>query len=87
MVNKAKVALVVPYAPAVLLFRKSFLRELRSHGKEAMVFAPDWTTKLRAEVEGATGAKALDYPLKRAGISPLSDLRTLIALTLAFWRL
>ncbi|WP_409605739.1 glycosyltransferase family 4 protein [Thermus sp.] len=52
-----------------------------------MVFAPDWTTKLRAEVEGATGAKALDYPLKRTGISPLSDLRTLIALTLAFWRL
>ncbi|RTH28094.1 glycosyltransferase family 1 protein [Thermus scotoductus] len=82
-----RVLLVVPFAPAVRLFRLPLLRLLRERGIDPLVFAPDWAQELEEEVKRSTGAMAEGYPLNRAGLSPLADLATLVALGLAFRRL
>lgn len=87
MMERIAIVLVVPYAPAVPLFRKSLLQYFGERHLSVEVLAPDWTPKLRAEVESTTGARTLDYPLKRTGLSPLADLQTLVTLTTAFVRL
>ncbi|WP_460375769.1 glycosyltransferase family 4 protein [Thermus antranikianii] len=84
---KKGVALIFPYAPAILLFRKALLLSLAEKGIRVEVLAPDWTPALRVEVEKMTGAKTLDYSLERTGLSPLADLQTLVTLTTAFVRL
>lgn len=85
--ERIAIVLVVPYAPAVSLFRKSLLKCFCERRLSVGVLAPDWTPKLRAEVESTTGARTLDYPLERTGISPLADIRTVLDLVRAFLRL
>lgn len=85
--NSVSIALVVPYAPAVSLFRGPLLRLFREWGLSAVVLAPDWTAELREEIERTTGAQALAYPLERTGVSPLADLKTLGVLVTILRRL
>ncbi len=85
--NMRKAALVVPFAPSVRLFRKPLMKLLARRFNKLLVFAPDWTPALEIELEKDTGALAVAYPLDRAVISPLTDLRTVAALAAAFVRL
>lgn len=81
--HKPTVALIVPYAPAVPLFRRPLLKELAGRGFTSLVYAPDWTEALEKALEQEKGAKALHYPLKRTSISPLADLKTLLSLAVS----
>jgi len=74
--------LISPYAPSIVSFRGALIRDLRAHGAEVFVLAPDYTPEIR-EAVAALGATPLDYPLNRTGMNPFLDLRTLIAL----WRI
>jgi glycosyltransferase involved in cell wall biosynthesis len=71
--------LISPYAPSIVSFRGALIRDLRAHGAEVFVLAPDYTPEIR-EAVAALGATPLDYPLNRTGMNPFLDLRTLIAL-------
>lgn len=84
---KGSLALVFPKASSVLLFRKTLLVLLSQKGFRAEALAPDWTPKLKEEIEKLTGARAEGYPLQRTGISPLADLKTLGTLISVFRRL
>ncbi|WP_161540671.1 glycosyltransferase family 4 protein [Rhodothermus marinus] len=83
----SRVVLVVPYAPAVPLFRLSLIKQLSERGDRPLIYAPDWTPELKEIVEKSTGAKACDYPLKRTGVSPFADLKTLVFLAFSLARL
>ncbi|RTH97959.1 glycosyltransferase family 1 protein [Thermus scotoductus] len=76
-------ALIVPYAPAVPLFRRPLLQELAGRGFTSLVYAPDWTEALEKALEQERGVRALHYPLKRTSISPLADLKTLLSLAVS----
>ncbi|WP_026329069.1 glycosyltransferase family 4 protein [Thermus scotoductus] len=81
--HKPTVALIVPYAPAVPLFRRPLLQELAGRGFTSLVYAPDWTEALEKALEQERGVRALHYPLKRTSISPLADLKTLLSLAVS----
>jgi len=81
--HKPTVALIVPYAPAVPLFRRPLLKELAGRGFTSLVYAPDWTEALEKALEQERGVRALHYPLKRTSISPLADLKTLLSLAVS----
>lgn len=81
--HKPTVALIVPYAPAVPLFRRPLLQELAGRGFTSLVYAPDWTEALEKALEQERGVRVLHYPLKRTSISPLADLKTLLSLAVS----
>ncbi|MDM7324885.1 MAG: glycosyltransferase, partial [Thermus sp.] len=68
------------------MFRFQLLASLREKGCETLVLAPDWTPSLKAGVEDTIGALTEDYPLNRAGVSPLADLQTAVVLLWTFRR-
>lgn len=85
--HQSKIILVVPYAPAVPLFRGPLLKKFTEKGAYPLIFAPDWTPELQGAVEQSFGVRAFKYPLIRTGSNPFSDAKTLVFLTLTFIRL
>lgn len=76
---KRRVAIISPYAPSIVSFRRALIREMIRRGATVYVLAPDYTPAIRASVE-QLGAHPLDYPLERTGINPFRDLRSLFYL-------
>jgi glycosyltransferase involved in cell wall biosynthesis len=60
-------------------FRGSLIKAIIADGHRVVAFAPDYTLASRQAVQ-ALGAEPAGYPLKRTGITPLSDLRSMLAL-------
>lgn len=77
-----RVALISPYAPSIVSFRGALIRDLIQAGAEVVALAPDYTTEIRTAVANL-GAVPGGYPLNRAEIDALADLRTFVSL----WRI
>ncbi|NCC61054.1 MAG: glycosyltransferase family 1 protein [Verrucomicrobiae bacterium] len=78
-----KVQVIVPFAPAIPIFRMPILKALQKRGAEVEVLAPDWTPRIR-DFLAASGMKSQSYPLKRTGINPFDDIRTMLSLLRSF---
>lgn len=79
---RRRIAIVGNQAFSAINFRGPLIRELAAAGHTVYMLAPDYNQSTRAAVQ-ALGATAVDYPLDRAGLNPLKDLRSLSAL----WRI
>ncbi|WP_397473713.1 glycosyltransferase family 4 protein [Pusillimonas sp.] len=79
-----KFLLIAGFADSILQFRGALLDALRSQGLDVHVAAPNLPPRspARRELE-ARGFTAHDIPLRRTGMNPAADLKTLFAL----WRL
>lgn len=82
-----RVALVASYAPSLVLFRGTLIREIAARGHHVLCVAPDIDDGMRAQLAGF-GAEARAVPLQRTGLNPAADLQTVRALTNLFrdWR-
>lgn len=76
--------LIAGFADSILQFRGALLDALQAQGLEVHVAAPGLTgqSAVKRELE-ARGFTAHDIPLRRAGMNPAADLRSLFSL----WRL
>ncbi len=75
-----RIAIIGNQAFAMRNFRASLIATLVAMGVEVFALAPDYSDADRIAIR-QLGAKPVDYPLKRASISPLHDLTTLRQLT------
>jgi glycosyltransferase involved in cell wall biosynthesis len=74
-----RLAIIGNQAFAMRNFRTPLIEALVARSVEVVAFAPDYDDLDRKAMAGL-GAKAADYPLKRAGISPLGDITTIFRL-------
>ncbi|MGQ9592130.1 MAG: glycosyltransferase family 4 protein [Planctomycetota bacterium] len=80
----AKVLVVAPYAPSLIPFRGDLLRDLVRRGHEVHAAAPEPGYEKSL---AALGVRYWRIPLARTGVSPLADLRALVALVRLIRRL
>ncbi|MFK3890603.1 glycosyltransferase family 4 protein [Sphingomonas sp. NPDC079357] len=73
------IAIIGNGAQSLLLFRASLIRNLVERGHTVLAYAPDYTPGSMADVADL-GARAIRYPLSRAGTNPISEARTTAAL-------
>lgn len=80
------IAIIGNSAESMLNFRSSLIRRLIESGHRVVAFAPDLdeATERAIKLLGACPAR---FPLSRSGTSPLSDIRTLLALRQALGEL
>ena len=74
-----KVIVIGGYAPSLLNFRGPLLREMVARGCEVLACAPEMDESVRGGLE-ALGVRYCEIPLARAGLSPVGDSRTIMAL-------
>lgn len=72
-----KIIIIAHYGKSIKNLRGDLIQEWIQRGMEVVALAPE--EEVREEVE-ALGARYRTYPLERAGINPLKDLKTLSAL-------
>lgn len=90
-----RIAVVAGYAPSLINFRAPLLRALTARGHEVVALAPAETLSgAGSSFAGDTrarlaelGIELLSYPLRRGGVDPLADARTLTALRGLFSRI
>lgn len=76
-----RIALISQTAsPGILIFRKDFVKYLVSQGHTVYAFALDYSELSLTEVK-LLGAIPIKYSLKKAGVSPVRDLRDIFALS------
>lgn len=73
------IALIGNQAFAAINFRGPLIRDLVARGCRVWALAPDYDDETRAHIR-ALGAEPVDFPLDRAGMNPLRDMRSLLAL-------
>jgi len=73
-----KVVVVCGFAPSLVIFRGPLLREMVRRGHDVVALAPP--DGLDAAAVAALGIRFEAIPLERAGLNPLGDLVTLLAL-------
>ncbi len=81
----ASVMIVGAYAPSLLNFRGPLIREMCQRGHAVIAVAPRFDEKTRGALVGM-GATCEEIYLDRTGISPLRDLRTLVSIFRAIYR-
>lgn len=74
-----RIALIASFAPSLMTFRSSLIRQLVRQGHEVTCLAPDFDPETRESV-ASLGARTMDYPLERRGSNPMADLKSLNAL-------
>ncbi|MEC9367195.1 MAG: glycosyltransferase family 4 protein, partial [Pseudomonadota bacterium] len=72
----SRVAIAASYAPSLVLFRGSLIRELVSRGHKVLCIAPDLGEKLREDLQ-ELGAECVGVSLERTGLNPVADLGTI----------
>ena len=79
--NSKRILIICGAAKSLVTFRGDLIRRLIAEGHEVVCAAPfpEDNTEFRDELE-RMGADTFAYPLNRAGISPISDLKTLFFL-------
>lgn len=87
-----RIAVVAGYAPSLINFRGPLLRALRARGHEVVALAPSDSILggYAGDVRGALadlGIELLDFPMRRGGVDPVADGRTLLALRAHFRRI
>ncbi|MEQ5634067.1 glycosyltransferase family 4 protein [Providencia manganoxydans] len=78
-----KIAIIGTNASSILGFRKDLIISLINNGHEVFAFAIDFTDDDRKAVKHL-GAMPIDYKLKRAGLNPIHDIKTLFQLKRLF---
>lgn len=78
-----KVCIVTSYAPSIISFRGSLIKQLIAEGHTVHVLAPGLTPDLESNLM-ALGASCSSYYLKRTSLSPIADLHTFFCLYRAF---
>ena len=78
-----RVAVVGGFAPSLINFRGPLLRSLVESGHEVIAAAPHVSVEVWQALE-ALGSVCREVPMKRVGLSPLGDLRTLFSLLRLF---
>jgi len=73
------IAIIGNGAQSLLLFRATLIRSLVARGHTVLAYAPDYTPETVADV-AYLGARAVEFPLSRAGTNPISEARTTVAL-------
>ena len=79
MRNMPTVLVVSSLAKSLVHFRGEFLRSLTSAGYQIVCTAPDFPEEVSRELDDI-GAEWVNFPLARAGLDPLTDFRTFLAL-------
>lgn len=94
-----RIAVVAGYAPSLINFRAPLLRALRARGHEVVALAPSdsildlgpgGSGGMGGDVRGALadlGIELLGFPMRRGGVDPAADARTLLALRAQFRRI
>lgn len=73
--------LIAGFADSLIAFRKPLIEALLSKGLTVHVVAPGLTTNVEMMAElNKLGVVAHDIPMQRAGMNPVADLQTLLAL-------
>lgn len=82
-----RVAIVASFAPSLILFRGSLIREIIARGHAIVCVAPDFDQETETQLRN-WGAETQMVPMARTGLNPLADMETLRALTRLFreWR-
>ena len=75
-----KVLVLGSYAPSLINFRGPLIAELVERGHRVLAAAPELDGATRSALHDL-GAHALDVPMQRTGMNPLSDLALLFRLT------
>jgi len=79
MLTNRRVMLVGSYAPSLINFRGPLIRDMLMAGHEVIATAPDMTPDI-ADALTNLGAEVYETPLRRSGISVVSDIRYMMAL-------
>ncbi|MCB0322748.1 MAG: glycosyltransferase family 4 protein [Bdellovibrionales bacterium] len=72
----ARVVVLGSYGKSLTLFRGAMLREMAARGHDVVACAPEEDAALSASL-AEIGVSYESYPLKRTGLNPLTDLKTL----------
>ncbi len=75
----ARILVVASYTPSLVNFRGALLRLFRNLGHEVLTCSPD-PDEETVRCLDALGIRHIEFPLHRAGMDPIRDLRTLSAL-------
>lgn len=71
-----RIVVIGVYAASMVTFRGDMLREMAERGHDVLAVAPEDDAEVRATL-AAMGVRYQAVPMRRAGMSPLQDLRTL----------
>ncbi len=79
--NSKRILIICGAAKSLVTFRGDLIKRLLSEGHEVICAAPfpESNTEFRDELE-KMGTQTFAYPLNRAGISPISDIKTIFFL-------
>ena len=75
----ARILVIASYTPSLINFRGLLLKLFRDLGHEVLTCSPDPDDETLSNL-GELGIRHIDFPLRRAGLNPLHDLRTLSSL-------
>jgi len=75
----ARVLVIASFTPSLINFRGALLRRFLELGHEALTCSPEPDSEAVAELAGM-GIRHIAFPMRRAGMNPIDDLRTLSAL-------
>ena len=75
----ARVLVIASYTPSLINFRGHLLRLLRGLGHEVLACSPNPDDATLSNLN-EMGIRHVEYPLSRAGLNPLYDLRTISSL-------
>jgi glycosyltransferase involved in cell wall biosynthesis len=78
-----RVVVVGSFAPSLVIFRGEMLRAMVANGHDVLAIAPQDDADVRAALE-AMGVDYATVPLHRAGLNPVRDAATLLALARTF---
>jgi glycosyltransferase involved in cell wall biosynthesis len=79
-------AIVMSHGVSLVIFRKSLIEELVARNIEVYALAPDYSPQSKAAVV-AMGAVPIDFSMRRTGLNPLMDFKTLMDLVRLLRRL
>ena len=73
----AKIVIISPYTKSLINFRGEMIKDFVKLGHEVIALGPDEGFENQIE---DLGAKYMNYPLKRPGLNPLKEVKTLISI-------
>ena len=73
----AKIVIISPYTKSLINFRGEMIKDFVKLGHEVIALGPDEGFENQIE---DLGAKYMGYPLKRPGLNPLKEIKTLISI-------
>ena len=73
------ILLIGSYAPSLLNFRGSLIKELISRGYRVVVTAPDIDQEIQTALSNL-GAETFEVPLGRTGLNPIADIKYMFSL-------